>query len=109
MGGSRGAAMENVGQAIIAVGWTGVAGIVLVMVVAGLRAQTVNCDRLPFFDMLERRGITVNQVEEAVGIDALARAVRRCSLCPGRSACRPDADFCPNGPLLRRAMNREQV
>ena len=101
--------METVGQAIIAVGWLGIAGLVLVMVVVGLRAQTENCDRLPFFGMLERRGLTLRQVEDAVGIDALARAVRRCSLCAGRSDCRPDADICPNEPLLRRAMNREHV
>jgi len=79
------------------------------MVVVGLRAQTQNCDRLPFFGMLERRGVTLNQVEEVVGIDALARAVRRCSLCAGRSDCRLDWDICPNEPLFRRAMNREQV
>jgi hypothetical protein len=101
--------METLGQAIVAVGWLGIAAFLLVMVVVGLRAQTVNCDRLPFFDMLERRGITLNQVEEAVGIDALARAVRRCSLCAGRSDCRPDVDICPNEALLRRAMNREHV
>jgi hypothetical protein len=60
----------------------------------------------PFFRMLSRRGVSVTQAEEAVGISELSRAVRRCVLCSGNEACRAnlaghEAD-CPNAGVLER-------
>jgi hypothetical protein len=43
---------------------------------------------LPFFQMLERYGLSVAQAEKAVGPEALAAAVRRCELCPDRQDCK---------------------
>ncbi len=70
----------------------------------------------PFFGVLARRGIALKRVEDVAGIEALAGAVRRCVLCPGRPGCaaalsarsapgdlrRALAD-CPNAALFERA------
>jgi hypothetical protein len=42
---------------------------------------------LPFFQMLERHGLSVTQAEEVAGGEAVATAVRRCALCSDRKAC----------------------
>jgi hypothetical protein len=42
---------------------------------------------LPFFEVLERHGLSITQAEEAVGHDALAAALRRCALCSDRKGC----------------------
>lgn len=44
-------------------------------------------ERLPFFQMLERHGLSVTQTEEAAGREALAAALRRCALCSEKKAC----------------------
>jgi hypothetical protein len=41
----------------------------------------------PFFEVLQRHGLSVTQAEEAVGREALATAVRRCALCSQKKAC----------------------
>lgn len=67
---------------------------------------------VPFFTMLERRGLTLTQAEEALGIDGLSAGVRRCVLCGEQHACRKSFAFgwlasrpvdCPNEKLLERA------
>jgi len=57
---------------------------------------------LPFFAMLQSRGLTVEQLESAVGIQALALAVRRCVFCSLRRACAGNAAGCPNDGLFSR-------
>ena len=42
---------------------------------------------LPFFQVLERHGLSVAQAEEAAGREAVAAAVRRCALCSDGKAC----------------------
>ena len=42
---------------------------------------------LPFFQVLERHGLSVTQAEQAAGPEALAAALRRCELCSDRKAC----------------------
>ncbi len=83
--------------------WLAIVGMLLWGIAAGLRTALRNDARLPFFGMLERQGLTLRQVEEAVGIDELARAVRRCTFCASRSSCGRHPVRCPNEPLLRRA------
>lgn len=95
--------METIVQATVAVAWLAIAAILLWSVVEGTRRALKDDGPLPIFALLERRGLTIRQVEEAVGMNELARAVRRCVHCASRSDCRPDAVFCPNEPILRRA------
>jgi predicted Kef-type K+ transport protein len=99
--------MEIIGQGIVAVGWLAIASLVLVLVVAGLREHMDDRRELPFFGLLEQQGMTVNQAVEAVGIDSLARAVRRCAFCASKAGC--GANSCPNEPLLQRAKNRQHA
>ncbi|MBI4203503.1 MAG: hypothetical protein HY527_00630 [Betaproteobacteria bacterium] len=58
-------------------------------------------ERLPFFRMLERHGLSVAQAEEAAGREALAAALRRCELCSDRKACARAlaVDWLGRGPL----------
>ena len=42
---------------------------------------------LPFFQVLERHGVSVTQAEAAAGREALAAALQRCALCSDRQAC----------------------
>ena len=80
-----------------------VAAVLLWGLVNGLRKVLGNRARLPFFNMLERRGLTLTQVEEAVGMNQLARALRRCAHCGTRQECGRHIVDCPNEPLFRRA------
>lgn len=41
----------------------------------------------PFFQVLERHGLSFTQAEEAAGREALAAALRRCASCSDRKAC----------------------
>ena len=57
--------------------------------------------KLPFFAMLERRGVTYAQLEASAGVEAIALAMRRCAECGSRFDCGAWAD-CPNGELFRK-------
>lgn len=59
---------------------------------------------LPFFQMLERYGLSVAQAEKAVGREAIAAAERRCALCPDRQDCKLAlaCNFLGHGPLACR-------
>lgn len=41
----------------------------------------------PFFEALERNGLSVTQAEKGLGREAIAAALRRCELCSDRRAC----------------------
>jgi len=41
----------------------------------------------PFFQVLERHGLSVTQAGAAAGREALAAALQRCALCSDRKAC----------------------
>ena len=58
---------------------------------------------LPFFAMIERHGLSLDEMERAVGADALARALRRCADCSRKRSCMGDLAGCPNAPLFRHA------
>lgn len=55
----------------------------------------------PFFQVLERHGLSVTQAEEAAGREALAAALRRCALCGEKKACARALalDWLGRGPL----------
>lgn len=95
--------MDTILETSAIIAWLAIAAILLWGVVEGMRKVLKDDGPLPIFAMLERRGLTLRQVEEAVGMNELARAVRRCAHCASRSDCGPDAVFCPNEPILRRA------
>ena len=42
---------------------------------------------LPFFQVLQRYGLSVTQAEQAAGREAFAAAVQRCALCRDKKAC----------------------
>lgn len=56
---------------------------------------------LPFFEVLERHGLSVTQAKKAVGQEALTAALRRCALCSERGACARAlaVDWLGRGPL----------
>jgi hypothetical protein len=79
-------------------------GVVFVWSLAGaLRRALWERSPLPFYGMLERRGLTAAQLEQAVGVGEVARAVRRCVHCARRSDCGRGPVDCPNEPLFQRA------
>ena len=55
----------------------------------------------PFFEVLQRHGLSVTQAEEVAGREALAGALRRCELCSDRKACARAlaVDWLGRGPL----------
>ena len=95
--------MENIAQFTVAVASLAIVVILLWALLEGMGKFLRDDGPLPFFGLLEREGLTPRQVEEAVGMDELARAVRRCTFCAGRFKCGQYPVACPNESLLRRA------
>ena len=95
--------METFIQATVGVAALAIAGIFFWSVMAGMRKGLHDDVPLPMFAMLERQGLTLRQVEEAVGLNELALAARRCAFCSSRADCTADPVWCPNEPILRRA------
>lgn len=91
--------MGTLVNGLLAIAWLAIAGILLWGVVAGVRNALRDDSPLPFFLMLERRGLTVTQAEDVAGIEALARALRRCAYCRGRADCGPRRVECLNEAL----------
>lgn len=87
---------------LIAIAWLAIAAMLLWGVATSLCGLFLDDAPLPLFAMLEYRGLSVAQLEHAVGLEAFARAVRRCAQCPQKAQCRPGRVDCPNEPLLRR-------
>ena len=77
---------------------------------AALREIFTDTAALPFFEVVQRRGLTVPQLEARLGMASLARAVRRCALCAGKGECRAelasgavtDPSDCPNAAFFHR-------
>lgn len=96
------------GQTSIVLGLTGAAWLTIALVLVGGAAvvlyRLVRWSRpLPFFAMIERHGLTCDQMEQAVGPDALARALSRCADCTRRHSCAGELAGCPNAPLFHHA------
>jgi len=64
---------------------------------------------LPFFAMLERRGVTYAELENAIGAHALPRAMRRCTDCGARYVCGWRNAGCPNGGLFEAALIKKSI
>jgi hypothetical protein len=99
--------MDALISSLTGAAWLGVAAFLLWNAVACLRRASSQDANLPFFGMLGRRGVTVAQAEQAVGISEVSRAVRRCVFCRSNTACREHlSDECPNVTVLERASSR---
>jgi ferredoxin len=92
--------MDNLVAIAVGAAWLAIFVMLVWGIVSGLRRQLRDEGPLPFFAVLERKGLSVAQVEHAAGVEQLARAVGRCSLCEERKACGTRA--CPNDALLSR-------
>lgn len=64
---------------------------------------------LPLHGMLRNQGLTLVEAGDAVGVEALAYAARRCAFCGAGADCRrrvaagqPAPAHCPNTGLLAR-------
>ena len=81
-----------------------VCGATLIWGVAeSLRRAMAGEGTLPWFDRLASRGLTPVQAEQAVGVEQLARAVRRRVLCREHAACSAGRPVdCPNASTLER-------
>lgn len=93
----------NIVLSLIGAAWLAIA-LMLVWGVAVTLYRLVRWSRpLPFFAMIERHGLNCDQMERAVGADALARALSRCADCTRRQSCAGELAGCPNAPLFRHA------
>jgi len=63
----------------------------------------------PFFAMLERRGLTYAQLENAIGTEAVPRAMRRCADCGARYYCGWRKAECLNGEIFTAALRKKSV
>ena len=93
----------NIVLGLIGIAWLAIAlmllggaAVTLCRLVRGLRP-------LPFFAMVERHGLSFDQIERAVGADALGRALHRCADCDRRRSCTGNLAGCPNAPLFHHA------
>ena len=64
----------------------------------------------PLFTMLGLRGRAADQVQDELGADAIAVALRRCAFCSSGESCReragaglPMPDYCPNAAFIEHA------
>lgn len=91
----------------IVLGLLGTAWLAIVVMLAwGAVVALVRLARtppLPFFAVVERHGLSFDEMERAVGADALVRALRRCADCNRRWNCAGDLADCPNAPLFHHA------
>ena len=88
---------------------------ILAMLVAGAGVEARRLmrgrEKAPFFGVLERRGLTLLQAEQAAGIRGVGEAASRCASCGVRDACRRAlrwgwlgfaAPPCPNASFFAR-------
>lgn len=99
---------------LIGAAWLAIFGMLAWGIVTGWRRQVRSDMPLPLFRLLERQGLTLARVEEAVGIEELARAAGRCASCAFRPACESGVPGrrpvgCPNGSLFDRLTRRRMA
>lgn len=96
---------------LVGAAWLAIALLLAGGVALGLYRIFARPPSVPFFVMLERRGLNALQVEAAAGVGGIARALRRCALCAGRRDCarglRPVE--CPNEALIRHVSRLAQA
>ena len=89
---------------LVAAGWVAILLVLVAGIVNAWRRVFSSDAPLPFFSRVEARGQTLAGIEEAIGLDGLVGAVRRCALCRERPQCEHGAAVdCPNEGILRRA------
>jgi hypothetical protein len=87
--------------ALVGAAWLAIALMLAGGALAGLYRLVTAARPLPFFETLQRRGLSAEQLEAAVGAGGFARALRRCALCAGREQCGRQRVECPNESLMR--------
>jgi len=90
---------------LIGVAWLAIGAAMLAGTVGSFRKAWSSEARLPLFREMERRGLTPERAEDAVGMTQLACATRRCTFCAQRPRCERGAAplDCPNEEVLRRS------
>ena len=101
--------------AAIGIAWLAIlVGLVVTALRDAFRAERRQL-QLPFFRMLERRGLSSTQVVRIVGLDGFVQATERCASCAVEAACRRalrlswfafGAPPCPNAELFERVATR---
>ena len=101
--------------AAIGIAWLAIlVGLVVTVVRDAFRAERRRRP-LPFFRMLEKRGLSSAQVVRSVGLDGFIHATERCASCAVEAACRRalrlswfafGAPPCPNAELVERVVAR---
>lgn len=101
--------------AVIGIAWLAIlVGLVGTVLRDAFRAER-RYSQLPFFRMLERRGLSSVQVVRVVGLDGFIHATERCSNCAVDAACRRalrwswlafGAPACPNAGLFKRVADK---
>ena len=99
----------DIATGLIGAAWLAIAAMLLWGVVDSVRRALADQTPLPFFVMLERRGLTALQVEAAAGAGGVARALRRCAYCAGRFDCGQREVDCPNEALIRHVTRLAQA
>lgn len=99
----------DIATGLIGAAWLAIAAMLVWGVVDSVRRVLGERSPLPFFVMLERRGLTALQVEAAAGAGGVARALRRCAFCAGRFDCGQRAVDCPNEALIRHVTRLAQA
>lgn len=97
----------DVATTLIGIAWAAILVMLAAGAVRGVVSLYLERPRLPFFAMLERRGLSYAQLERAVGAEGLALAMRRCGECDGRWDCGERPIACPNQPLFSAAASRK--
>lgn len=99
----------DITTALIGIAWVAIAVMLLWGAGVSLHRLLWTTEPLPFFVMLERRGLTALQVEAAAGIGGVARALRRCASCAARRDCDRRRIECPNEALIRHVTRLAQA
>ena len=86
---------------LIGLAWLAIALVLVCGATVSLYRLFSVAEPLPFFVMLERRGLNALQLEAAVSAGGIARALRRCALCASRRDCGRRPVECPNEALMR--------
>lgn len=97
----------DVSTTLIGIAWAAIFVMLAAGAVRGVVRLYLERPRLPFFAMLERRGLSYAEVELAVGAEGLALAMRRCGECGGRWDCGARPIACPNEPVFSAAASRK--
>lgn len=99
----------NMTDDLMAIAWTAI----FVMLAAGglrvLAQRWFSRPRLPFFAMLERRGVSYEEVERAIGPHAVAKAMHRCIDCGSRYDCGWRTVECLNADLFTAALRKRSA